>query len=161
MQRSADPAGAALGVERVSLFQRLWIQRDHRGQARTVLVVRLDAREVLLDKIVRGDGPDPLRAQQLDNGLLGDVEGGRRSRGRQRTDQTDLRPCGESQQRAESRGVLTTELPIRSATLTSSGDARNSAHSKASHVSPRCITDRDVARASESLSGHFADHRGG
>jgi hypothetical protein len=96
VQRSADPAGAALGVERVSLFQCVWIQRDHRVQARTILVVRLDAREVLLDKIVRGDGADPLRGEQLDNGLLGDIEGGRRSRGRQRTDQTDLRSlCSE------------------------------------------------------------------
>ena len=96
MQRSADPAGAALGVERVSLFHCFWIQRDHRGQARTVPVVRLDAREVLLDKIVRADGPDPLRGEQLDNGLLSDVEAGRRSRGGQRTDQTDLRTlCSE------------------------------------------------------------------
>ena len=91
MQRSANPAGAALGVEGVSLLERFWIQGDHRVEARTVLVVRLDTREVLLDKVVRGDGPDSLRGEQLDDALLGDVEGGAWSRGRQRTDQTDLR----------------------------------------------------------------------
>ena len=105
-KRVRAPAGAALGVG-VSLFHAFGFSATIAGQARPISVVRLVMRaRVSLDKIVRRNGPDPLRGEQLDNGLLGDVEG-RRSRGRQRTDRPDGRSlCREGcgQRAGESRG---------------------------------------------------------
>src|SRR6185295_7997535 len=91
VQRPADAAGATLGVEGTGLFERLWIERDHRVEARPFVVVRLDAGEVLLDEVVRRHRTDPLRGEQLEDRLLADVEGGRGRGRRQRRDQADLR----------------------------------------------------------------------
>jgi len=78
VERTADVTRAPLGVERGRRVERVGVQRDERVDARPVLVIGLDASEILLDELARRR---PVRFHlilQVEDRLLDDIEPGRR-----------------------------------------------------------------------------------